>query len=192
MLIRVSQVSLLSALVLGWALSPVAAQDAQSPYAGQELRQIKALSEEQIDGLLAGKGLGFAKAAELNRHPGPRHVLDLREQLALRPEQAQRVEAVFAAMQAEASRLGREIVARETELDGLFSRGEITRDALRRLTGEIGRLTGALRGVHLAAHLDMVEVLTPHQTMLYDRLRGYTGGGPGGQQGHGAGGQHMH
>lgn len=46
------------------------------PYAGQQERMIKALSTSEIDGLKKGKGMGLAKAAELNHYPGPRHVLD--------------------------------------------------------------------------------------------------------------------
>ena len=44
-------------------------------YAGQEAREIKALSAEELGDLLAGKGL--AKAAELDGYAGPAHVLEL-------------------------------------------------------------------------------------------------------------------
>jgi hypothetical protein len=46
------------------------AQSGHSPYAGQEKREIKALSAEDIEGYLTGQGMGFAKAAELNHYPG--------------------------------------------------------------------------------------------------------------------------
>ena len=39
-----------------------------SPYAGQERRAIKALSEEEIRDLLEARGMGLAKAAELNSY----------------------------------------------------------------------------------------------------------------------------
>jgi len=52
-------------------------------YAGQETRKIKALSEDQIQGYLAGSGMGLAMAAELNHYPGPKHVLELAEKLQL-------------------------------------------------------------------------------------------------------------
>ena len=48
-----------------------------SPYAGQQTRAIKALSPEDLAGLLNGEGRGMAKAAELNGYPGPVHVLEL-------------------------------------------------------------------------------------------------------------------
>jgi hypothetical protein len=46
-----------------------------SPYTGQEQRAIKALSDEEIRDLLEARGMGLAKAAELNSYPGPLHVL---------------------------------------------------------------------------------------------------------------------
>ena len=39
------------------------------PYAGQEQRSIKSLSEQEVSGLLSGAGAGFARAAELNGYP---------------------------------------------------------------------------------------------------------------------------
>jgi hypothetical protein len=39
---------------------------AQTPYAGMQTRPIKALSEQQISDLNAGRGMGLAMAAELN------------------------------------------------------------------------------------------------------------------------------
>src|SRR5690625_7642314 len=50
-----------------------------SPYAGEETREIKALSKSQIAGLLAGKGMGYGKSGELYGYPGPAHVLEIQE-----------------------------------------------------------------------------------------------------------------
>lgn len=44
-----------------------------------------------------------------------------------------------------------------------------------RRTGEIGRLQGELRAVHLQTHLAQRAILTPAQTEQYDDLRGYRG-----------------
>jgi hypothetical protein len=41
------------------------AGEALSHYTGQEKREIKALSKEEIDGYISGDGMGFAKTAEL-------------------------------------------------------------------------------------------------------------------------------
>jgi hypothetical protein len=69
--------------------------NSQSPYASQESREIKSLSPQEASDLLAGKGMGFAKAAELNGYPGPAHVLELAAQLQLTPEQKTRTETLF-------------------------------------------------------------------------------------------------
>jgi hypothetical protein len=66
----------------GWRIRNAAAQSAR-PYAGLQARSIKALSAEQIADLKAGRGMSLALAAELNGYPGPRHVLELGEQLSL-------------------------------------------------------------------------------------------------------------
>ena len=71
-----------------------------SPYAGQQTREIKALSSTQTADLLAGKGMELAKAAELNGYPGPMHTLELATQLELSTEQKQ----AFLASQFQAQR----------------------------------------------------------------------------------------
>lgn len=58
-----------------------------TPYMGEERRAIKSLSEEDIAELRRGGGWGLAKAAELNGLPGPLHLLELRDEIALVPEQ---------------------------------------------------------------------------------------------------------
>src|SRR5687768_9981318 len=95
--------------------SPALAQDAlpQQPYAGFENRAIKALSDDEIADLRAGRGMGLALAAELNGYPGPSHVLEHAEALTLTPAQRQRTEAVFEAMKAEAVNLGERLIEQE-------------------------------------------------------------------------------
>ncbi|HEV7906364.1 MAG TPA: periplasmic heavy metal sensor [Pyrinomonadaceae bacterium] len=146
-------------------------------YAGEERRELKSLSADEIEQLLQGHGMGLAKAAELNHYPGPRHVLELGAQLELTPAQREATEAAFRRMQAEAVRLGRQIVERERALDALFAKGEIDAEKLRAATAEIALLQGNLRAAHLAAHLEMRRLLSPAQIRKYDELRGYTGAG---------------
>ena len=53
-------------IILGVAISTfafVAFANSGSPYIGQEQREIKALSQQQVVDYLVGKGLGFAKGA---------------------------------------------------------------------------------------------------------------------------------
>jgi Spy/CpxP family protein refolding chaperone len=169
-------------LALGVVASTAGAQQQQPQqqprgYAGEERREIKSLSTEEIEQLLQGHGMGLAKAAELNHYPGPRHVLELGGPLELRPEQRAETEAVFARMREEAVRLGRQIVDRERELDAMFAKGEIDAGKLRAATSEIARLQGELRAAHLAAHLEMRRILSPQQIKKYDELRGYAGTG---------------
>ncbi len=82
------------------------ASSAPSPYAGQQAREIKALSPTQAADLLEGKGMEQAKAAELNGYPGPMHVLELAERLALSATQLRDSEALLAAHKAEGPRSG--------------------------------------------------------------------------------------
>lgn len=156
----------------------VAAQHdhAASPYVDLSGRAIKALAPEEVEGLLAGDGLGFALSAELNGVPGPKHALELAEGLALSGAQREAVEAIRVRMADEARKLGREIVDAETRLDHMFAQGHATAESVREATVAIGELRGRLRGVHLTAHLETVRVLSAEQVQTYNRLRGYTGG----------------
>ncbi len=148
---------------------------ARSPYAGEEDRQIKALSDAEIDDLLTGRGMGFATVAELNGFPGPRHVLDLADSLGLTDDQEAQVRAVFDRMHSEAVELGRALVDSERSLDSLFA-SRVARDAPGRAESTIRRaadLRGRLRFAHVSAHLEMMETLTADQIASYARLRGY-------------------
>ncbi|MDB6166649.1 MAG: hypothetical protein JWQ83_1789 [Lacunisphaera sp.] len=151
---------------------------APSPYAGGQNRAIKALSEAEISTLLSGHGMGLARAAELNSYPGPRHVLDLGDELKLTAAQVTALNRVFDAMKAAAIPLGRELITRETELDRLFTGKQATTDAVRALTREIGRLQGELRAVHLNAHVATAGLLHAAQISRYDSLRGYADAAP--------------
>jgi Spy/CpxP family protein refolding chaperone len=147
--------------------------DNTMPYAGQQTRQIKALSDDDAAALLKGDGMGFAKAAELNGYPGPKHVLDLADRLKLTPDQRQQIRAIFDKMSAAAKPLGAELVERERTLDQLFQKNEITLDRLAEQTAAIAELQGRLRAVHLSAHLETRALLNPDQIALYEQLRGY-------------------
>jgi hypothetical protein len=132
-----------------------------------------ALTAEQIAQLLAGDGMGLAKPAELNHYPGPKHVLELADDLKLTDAQRRDVEGVRSSMLASAKSLGAQIVEIERTLDHAFSSGQITAERLRELTATAGRLHGELRAVHLKAHLQTRELLSTEQIKRYDVLRGY-------------------
>ena len=152
-----------------------------SPYSGEQARDIKALSAEDTDALLKGKGMGLAKAAELNGYPGPLHVLELAADLKLDEQQRARTQALFDAMQAKAVALGRQLVAEERELDELFAQKSVDAQSLAQVLARIGELQAKVRGAHLEAHIAQARILTSGQTARYVELRGYSTGG---QSGH--------
>lgn len=154
-----------------------------SPYAGQEERGIKALSQSDIEGLLAGSGTpfgGMAKPAELNGYPGPRHVLDAYEagEFELTKEQHEEIKTLYEAMRSKAIELGIQIIDIEKEIDNSFLDKTITEVFLQNKVSESTHLYGQLRFLHLKYHLSMVKILTPEQVEQYNELRGYTAGDP--------------
>jgi len=146
----------------------------QTPYAGFEKRSIKALSDQQIEDLKQGRGIGLALAAELNGYPGPSHVLELAVQLELSPEQKRRMEELYTAMKTESVELGVRLIDQEMVLDQHFSERRITADLLGEITTAIGITQAKLRNAHLKYHLLAVDVLRPEQVKKYNMLRGYT------------------
>jgi hypothetical protein len=144
-----------------------------SPYSGLEHRDVKALSEQQMADLRAGRGMGLALAAELNGYPGPLHVLELADRLRLTPEQKQRVQQLFEAMKTEAIAAGEKLIASERELDQAFAAHSITASRLTALMTQIGERQGVVRAAHLKYHLATVEVLSTEQIRRYAQLRGY-------------------
>lgn len=157
-----------------------------SPYAGEEARDIKALSPSEIEGLLKGRGMGFARAAELNGYPGPMHVLELSDDLELTEDQIAGTEALYQRMLACATRLGAQLVAAEKELDELFRTRRANETALNEQLERIGDLRAKIRGVHLSAHIEQSKLLSEEQIAKYAQLRGYTGHKPqpAGRSGH--------
>ena len=143
------------------------------PYAGAEQRTIKTLSVQQIADLDAGRGMGFAMAAELNGYPGPMHVFELADTLRLSPDVRIRVQSLVTEMKAEATSLGKRIIAEETALDQLFKNGRATPEQVNAMTSRIGALQGTLRASHLRYHLVTRDLLTPEQIADYNRHRGY-------------------
>ena len=152
---------------------PMAHGTAASPYAGFQTRALKALSDQQVADLRAGRGMGLALPAELNGYPGPVHVLELAAQLELSDEVASRTKALLQAMKVETIAIGEKIIAEETTLDRLFADRRITAQSLEASVKAIGAAQDALRIAHLRYHLTMRDMLSPEQIARYDELRGY-------------------
>lgn len=144
-----------------------------APYAGLDKRRVASFSEEEVAGLQAGRGMGFALPAELNGYPGPMHILELAEPLKLSGEQKARVQAILERMQTRAREAGSRYVEAEKALDAAFRSGSADLDSVRRLALEADRLRGEKRLAHLEAHLEARPVLTAEQRKDYARLRGY-------------------
>ncbi len=151
------------------------AQHQHSPYAHEQSSEVPSLTPEELEQLRNGDGMGLAKPAELNHFPGPKHVLELADELAMTAEQRTRTEAIFAEMQEQARSLGDEVIEAEKHLNTRFAHGHIDETALAGATATIAELYGQLRFTHLRAHLLVTALLTPEQIGEYDRLRGYSG-----------------
>lgn len=160
--------------VLLWA----SAACAQShPYAAIADRPIKGLSADDIASLRAGRGMGMALPAELNRYPGPLHVLENAAALGFSQEQKEQVQRQFDRMRSEALVLGEGVIAAETALDVLFRSGSADAASVDAATAEVASLYGRLRAVHLRAHLDTRATLNDAQLAAYQQLRGYNASG---------------
>jgi Spy/CpxP family protein refolding chaperone len=157
-------------------LPTLAADVTATPYASQQTRTIKALSDDDVAALHTGEGMGMAKAAELNGYPGPAHVLVLAKQLSLTEDQLRQAQLAFDRMSAAARPLGDEVIAHERTLERLFAEGHADRDSVAAEAASIGELQGRLRSVHLAAHLETRTLLTSDRVANYLQLRGYGDG----------------
>ena len=148
------------------------------------LASIKTLAPDEQAALAEGGGAGMAKPAELNGYPGPKHVLELADQLVLTAEQRRRAEALFQSMQGRAAALGGQVLAKEAELDRAFAGRRAEPEAVAALVREIAALRGELRLVHLRAHFEMADLLDARQDEAYARLRGHGAAGHGGGRKH--------
>jgi Spy/CpxP family protein refolding chaperone len=126
------------------------------------------------EALLNGEGMGQASYAETNGYPGPKHVLELKSELNLTPDQTKKAQVIVQGMTSAATIKGEEIVEAEEELHSAFKAGTVNEKQLRAKLERIGKLRGELRFAHLQAHLKMKQILTPNQIAKYNELRGQT------------------
>ncbi len=150
----------------------------ESKYVGQEKREIKSLSESDIEELKNGRGWGLAKAAELNGVPGPAHLLEMKDEIDLSAKQVRAIEDLFEKMKQEAIPLGLELIELERILNNHFANGTITYELLAVLLEKIAQVQKKLRYVHLSTHLKTPNILTSEQIALYNKLRGYSSDDP--------------
>ena len=165
--------TVLTLLAVSGAATGQALHEKHSPYAGEESRAIKSLSPEDIAEIRAGGGWGLAKTAELNGLPGPIHLLELKDEIELTPEQVDAITGIYEHMRAKAIAEGERYISYEQTLEEAFRATTVTEKDLRELLGNIERSRARLRFIHLAAHLETPNLLTETQIERYDALRGY-------------------
>jgi hypothetical protein len=137
---------------------------------------MQTMSHDKIAGLLEGKGMGAAKAAEKNGYPGPKHVLELDDKLELTDAQKDEVTGIFTAAQADFRTLGKQVVEAEAAMNMAFADGTITDADLLTFVMASAEAQGMLRARHLAAHMATRTVLTDEQVSQYVELRSAMGG----------------
>jgi hypothetical protein len=147
-----------------------------SPYRDQQFTRLRGMTDREVDDLREGRGMGLARAAELNGYPGPRHVLDAVEggQLTLSSEQVAAVKAAFDRMSRDARRLGAALLGEERALEAAFGHGTVAEAEMRDRVRRIAALLGEVRAVHLRAHLETRALMSQVQIRRYQQIRGYT------------------
>ena len=146
---------------------------AQTPYAGMQNRDIKSLSDNDINELRRGGGWGLALAAELNGMPGPAHLLELKDQIPLSSDQVAKTQAILDEMRKAAIPTGERLIAAEKALEVAFAAGKVDESSLRRLLADSESARSELRFIHLSQHYKTVQFLKPEQIKRYNILRGY-------------------
>lgn len=144
-----------------------------APYTGLDQREIPTLSQDDIAELRAGGGWGMALPAELQGHPGPAHLLELADEIALSATQTAEIEQLHDRMRSEAIAAGERLIAAEAALGAAFADGLPERDRLRELVDAAAATRAELRFIHLSSHLATPRLLGREQIARYNRLRGY-------------------
>ena len=150
----------------------------KSPHAELAARPVKALSSDQVADLQAGRGMGLSLPAELNGYPGPKHVLELADQIGLSTTQRNIASRLIDAMSAEAVAIGSEVIALETRLEALFVNRTADAEQIRIVVDRIASAGANLRYVHLKCHLAMHAEMTLEQIEQDAALRGYNASKP--------------
>src|SRR6266849_5577963 len=140
-----------------------------SPGKAAEAAHHACLDQERA-ALERGEGFGMAMAADRNGFPGPRHVLDLKAELKLTPEQQSAIEDLFRRMKQRALARGKEVLVAEQNLDAMFAERRPEAE-LREQVFRAATLRTELRWVHLSAHLAAQKLLSPDQLAAYQHLR---------------------
>ena len=127
---------------------------------------------DEIDRVIGqGLGAGLAFAADQHGYPGPLHVLELKDRLALTPGQEARIIALRDAMFAESRPKSARLLDAESRLRRLFADGAADEALVRAAVADVERARTEVRLVHLLAHLRTRTLLTNDQRRLYHDAR---------------------
>ena len=134
-LVMVSTLSLLLAASLAPQAASASTSVPQENRAGHQggrhdNRNQGGMQQRQSRALRQGRGMGMARAAETNGYPGPKHVLELAEELALNDEQIARTNEIHNRVREQAPEMGRQIIEAEQRLEALFAEDRVTADKM--------------------------------------------------------------
>ena len=163
-------VGVLGTFALAAAQSGHGSHDAGSS-ASPAHRRMQAALDERNGVLAQGLGAGLAFPADQNYHPGPLHVLELKDVLRLTAQQERQVEALQAAMLTASRPASQRLLEAEARLRKLFADGIADEPRVRAAAVETERAWAEVRLVHLFTHLQTRAVLTEEQRRLYHEAR---------------------
>lgn len=126
--------------ITGHSMFGVSPASHQSKYVGQEMTEIRSLSEEDIKGLRTGQGWRLAKAAKFNGFLGPIHLLEMKHEIRLIRTQTERIEELYNQMKERTLPLRKQLIEAERILNKTFSTGEMDKKILGELLDNILRV----------------------------------------------------
>ena len=121
---------------------------------------------------MKGAGLGAGMIAMMNGYPGPKHVLEMGDELELTAEQRESIGTIYGNVKAKSVELGTELVEKDEALAALFTSGSVSTGDVEKLAREIGELQGRVRAEHLNAHVETFDALTPAQREQLSSMQG--------------------
>jgi Spy/CpxP family protein refolding chaperone len=130
------------------------------------------VSAKEKEALLKGAGLGAGMIAMMNGYPGPKHVLEMGDELELTADQRESIGTIYGNVKAESVKYGTELVEKDEALTALFMSGSVSTGEVEKLSREIGELQGRVRAEHLNAHVETFEALTPAQREKLSSMQG--------------------
>lgn len=123
------------------------------------------------EALLKGEVMGQTLIADISGFPGPKHALDMKDELGVSRDQIKKIEDLLNGIDVSAKLKGEDIVIAEDELYDMFDAGIATEKNVRAKVLEIGKLRAEFRFIHLQAHLKMKQILSPIQMARYKEIR---------------------